>query len=75
MTARVDVSTRCIMAKAPARRSDKTPRQIVGFSLTPETAAEVKMEAARRSIPLKKLFEEMWAHYKQKNRPKGGNAS
>lgn len=41
----------------------KPGRQIVGFSLKPERATEVKVEAARRGIPLNRLFEEMWALY------------
>jgi len=41
------------------------PRQIVGFSLSPELAAEVKMEAARRGLSLKNLFEDMWAQYRK----------
>lgn len=40
-------------------------RQIVGFSLPPTVAAEVKMEAARRNVSLKTLFAEMWALYKK----------
>lgn len=40
-------------------------RQIVGFSLTPELVAEVKDEAVRRNISLKRLFSEMWALYKK----------
>ncbi len=39
-------------------------RQIVGFSLPPEVAREVKQEAARRSVSLRKLFEEIWALYR-----------
>lgn len=50
------------------------PRQIVGFSLSPETASELKMEAARRQLSLRKLLEEMWQLYKDKNKAKGGNA-
>jgi hypothetical protein len=46
--------------------SHKRPRQIVGFSLSPDLAAEVKMEAARRGIPLRALFVELWALYKKK---------
>jgi hypothetical protein len=48
------------MAKA-IRPTHIKPRQIVGFSLDPELASEVKAEAGRRNIPLKKLFEELWA--------------
>lgn len=53
------------------RRHPKDPtsrRQIVGFSLPPETAAELKAEAGRRSISLRKLLEEMWALYKKQGR-------
>lgn len=51
------------MAKTPSTPRDKTVRQIVGFSLPPEQAAAVKMEAARRGLSLKKLFDEMWSLY------------
>ena len=40
------------------------PRKIIGFSLPPALAAEVKVEAARRNISLRKLFSEMWSLYK-----------
>ena len=50
-------------ADSPATpRADS--RQIVGFSLPPALAAEVKMEAARRNVSLRNLFAEMWALYK-----------
>lgn len=39
-------------------------RQIVGFSLSPEMARDVKTEAARRGVSLRKLFEELWSGYK-----------
>ena len=45
-------------------------RQIVGFSLAPATADAVKMEAARRKLTLRKLFEEMWDDYTIKHKPK-----
>lgn len=64
----VDVSTipsHMENSKEPAR-----DRQIVGFSLSPATAAAVKMEAARRKLTLRKLFEEMWADYTAKQKPK-----
>lgn len=38
--------------------------QTINFSLTPELAQEVKTEAARRNITLRKLFEELWEDYK-----------
>lgn len=41
-------------------------RQIVGFSLPPELAVEVKIEAARRNVTLRKLFDEIWQLYKKK---------
>lgn len=60
------MSTWSLMAQTPSRLRTRTARQIVGLSLSPETASAVKAEAARRNISLKKLFEEMWALY-QKN--------
>jgi len=48
------------MTKPTDKPSD---RQIVGFSLSPERAAAVKMEATRRKLTLRKLFEEMWQDY------------
>jgi hypothetical protein len=50
--------------KSEPRRT-KT-RQIVGFSLSPELAAEVKAEAKNRKIALQTLLLEMWALYKAK---------
>jgi hypothetical protein len=44
------------------RHPELQSRQIVGVSLSPELAAKVKVEAARRRIPLKKLFEGVWAN-------------
>ena len=57
------------MAKASSRLRNKSVRQIVGFSLPPDQAAEVKVEAAKRGISLKRLFDEMWTLY-QKNTKK-----
>ncbi|MBE2241958.1 MAG: hypothetical protein IAE86_04325 [Burkholderiaceae bacterium] len=54
------------MAKAPEKPRD---RQIVGFSLSPAMAAAVKMEAARRKLSLRKLFEELWEAYEAKPKP------
>lgn len=56
------------MAQATSRPRDKTVRQIVGFSLSPEQASAVKVEAARRGISLKKLFDEMWSLYETNNK-------
>lgn len=52
--------------KSDSTVREKRPRQIIGFSLPPDLAGEVKMEAARRNLSLRKLFVEMWAHYKTK---------
>jgi len=52
------------MKNAKSPKSSAKPRQIVGFSLLPELAVEVKMEAARRSISLRELFVEMWRLYR-----------
>jgi len=41
-----------------------TERQIIGLSLAPSLAREVKQEAARRGLTLRKLFEEIWGLYK-----------
>jgi hypothetical protein len=38
----------------------------VGFSLPPALASEVKVEAAKRNLSLRKLFGEMWNLYKMK---------
>jgi hypothetical protein len=53
------------MAQKSVSKDRPTARQIVGFSLPPERAAAVKVEAARRGISLKKLFEDMWAAYEK----------
>jgi hypothetical protein len=43
-------------------------RRIIGFSLSPELAREVKAEAGRRGISLRKLFEELWQGYEKQTR-------
>lgn len=60
--------------KSTCPKQIANPRQIVGFSLPPETASELKVEAARRQLLLRKLLEEMWALYKDRNKAKGGHA-
>lgn len=47
------------------RDTHKRPRQIVGFSLDPDMARDVKADAARKGLSLKKLFEEIWQNYKK----------
>lgn len=39
------------------------PRKIIGFSMSPSLAVEVKKEAAERGLSLRALFEDMWALY------------
>jgi hypothetical protein len=51
------------------KQTSHAKRQIVGFSLSPELAAEVKAEAARRNISLHDLLRELWALYKEKQKP------
>jgi hypothetical protein len=51
------------------RKSPEThvrPRQIVGFTLSPELAREVKAHAAQHGLSLRKLFEDMWQVYKKR---------
>ena len=43
-----------------------TARQIIGLSLPPDLAREVKQEAARRGLSLKDLFLEIWQLYETK---------
>jgi hypothetical protein len=58
------------MAKTSKRAQE---RQIVGFSLPPALASEVKAEAGRRSISLRKLFEELWALYQKQPKSKAAS--
>lgn len=62
----VDLSTTCRMKNQPNRQDKQANRRIVGFSLSPDMAADVKAEAAKRGISLRKLFEEMWSEYNMK---------
>jgi hypothetical protein len=57
-------------SKARPSKIRADSRQIVGFSLSPAVAAEVKIEAARRNVSLKDLFGEMWALYKKQHQEK-----
>ncbi|MGE3709741.1 MAG: ribbon-helix-helix protein, CopG family [Hyphomicrobiaceae bacterium] len=45
-------------------------RQIVGISLSPDSARTFKAEAARRGMSLKELFEEMWELYAKSQKAK-----
>jgi len=59
----VDLSTACAMEKQLSRQNKKADRRIIGFSLSPEMATNVKKEATLRGISLRKLFEELWSNY------------
>lgn len=45
-------------------------RQIVGFSLPPHIAREVKAEAMERGVSLRNLFLELWTLYKKSKPPR-----
>jgi len=54
-----------------SKKAEATPRaprkrRIAGFRPPPGLAAEVEVEAAKRSLSLRKFFGEMWALYKTK---------
>jgi hypothetical protein len=54
------------MVKTSLRRDHQSARrQIIGFSLDPAMARDVKAHAAKKGISLKRLFEEMWQAYKK----------
>lgn len=48
----------------------KTPRKIIGVSLSPELAAKVKEEAAREGVSIRRLFERMWDSYHKSKKAK-----
>lgn len=64
------MSTNVGMSTQRTKLKNVTPRQIVGLSLPPELAREVKAEAARRGLSLRALFEELWTKYKKDQRQK-----
>lgn len=61
----VDLSTMASMSAKPKSAPVPKERRILGFSLAPSLAADVKAEAGRRGISLRKLFEELWELYKK----------
>lgn len=58
-----------IVSMTTQQKPRQDNRQIVGFSLSPDMARDVKSEAGRRGVSLRKLFEEMWAGYKTPPKP------
>lgn len=54
------------MKQPESRKRGGEPRRIIGLSLPPALAADVKMEAKRRGLTVRKLFMEVWAIYRAK---------
>ena len=48
------------------RHHDPLPRKILGISLPPEVANQVKAEAAKRDITVRDLFLELWNNHQRK---------
>lgn len=48
----------------PETTSRIRERQIIGVSLPPEIAVQVKQEAARRGMSVRQLFLDMWGAYR-----------
>lgn len=46
------------------RHRDPLPRKILGISLPPDVADEVKAEAAKRDMTVRDLFLEMWSKHR-----------
>ena len=44
------------------------PRQMIGFSLPRDLAAEIKEEAARRKVTVTRIFIELWPLFKKSKR-------
>lgn len=61
-----------MVKRSPRSRDGQRDRQILGISLPPEVAQEVKTEAARRNITMRALFIEMWEGFKSKKPSRGG---
>ncbi len=45
--------------------ADERDSIVVSLRLTPQLAAEFRMEAARRGVRLNKLFAEVWDQYRK----------
>lgn len=54
--------------KPKRERLRQEDRQIVGFCLPVATAKAIKVEAARRQLPLNALLVEMWQLYREAKR-------
>jgi hypothetical protein len=57
-----------IKPQPSGNRARQNDSQIIGFRLPIPTAKAVKIEAARRRIPLNALLVEMWQLYRESKR-------
>jgi hypothetical protein len=56
------------MSKATQTREPRQARwRIIGLSLDPALARDVKTRAAKKGVSLEKLFEDMWRDYKKQD--------
>lgn len=54
--------------RKPARRPETGESQIIGFRMPAPVAKAIKVEAARRQLPLNGLLGEMWKLYGENKR-------
>jgi hypothetical protein len=54
--------------KKTTRRTETGESQIIGFRMPKPIAKAIKVEAARRQIPLNGLLAEMWELYRESKR-------
>lgn len=54
--------------KRPSRRTETDDSQIIGFRMPKPIAKAIKVEAARRQMPLNSLLAEMWQLYRENKR-------
>jgi hypothetical protein len=52
----------------PKQRRETGTSQIIGFRLPVPMAKAIKVEAARRQVPLNALLAEMWQLYRENKR-------
>lgn len=56
------------MARRGTSARTKERAELLGIRVTPALKTKIKVEAARRGVPVAQLFEEMWRHYLEKER-------
>jgi predicted HicB family RNase H-like nuclease len=54
--------------KKTAQRPERGESQIIGFRMPKPIAKAIKVEAARRQVPLNGLLAEMWELYRESKR-------